>query len=214
MKTCTTLLLCCLFSLTTPLLAQVEIEENPLPIGLTDEEKTRLHEIGMNHTPSAPPTSDVRNPAEWEPSEGVIVRWPLGVTVALIAEMSEDVVVTTLVPSASSETSARNAYISGGVNMANIEFIRASTDSIWTRDYGPWFIFEGENLAIVDHVYNRPRPNDDLIPSKVGTAWGLDVYGMDLEHTGGNHMSNGLGTSSSTELVYIENSGMTEPQID
>ena len=214
MKTCTTLILCCLVSFTPALMAQVEVEENPLPIGLTDEERTRLHEIGMNHAPTAPPTGDVRNPSEWEPSEGVIVRWPLGVTVALIAEMSEDVVVTTIVPNASSETSARNAYISGGVNMDNAQFIRAATDSIWTRDYGPWFIFEGDKLAIVDHVYNRPRPNDDLIPGKVGLEWGLDVYGMNLRHTGGNHMSNGLGTSSSTELIYIENSSMTEPQVD
>jgi agmatine/peptidylarginine deiminase len=33
----------------------------------------------------------------------------------------------------------------------------------------------------------------------------MSVYGMPLEHTGGNHMSDGLGMSMSTELVYNEN---------
>jgi agmatine/peptidylarginine deiminase len=188
-------------------------EEEFLPIGLTDEEKTRLHEIGMRHRGTAPPTGALRNPAEWEPSEGVLVRWPLGIPVALVAEMSEDVVVTTIVPNLSAEQSARSTYMSGGVNMTNVEFIHAPTNSIWVRDYGPWFIFEGDQLAIVDHVYNRPRPLDDVIPQAIGTEWGLSVYGMSLYHTGGNHMSDGLGMSVSTELVYNENTGMTPAEI-
>ena len=84
-------------------------EEEHLPIHLTDEEKTRLHEIGIRHVDTPPPTGKVRNPAEWEPSEGVLVRWPLGVTVALIAELSEDVMVTTIVSGASAEQSARDS---------------------------------------------------------------------------------------------------------
>jgi len=144
----------------------------------------------------------------------VLVRWPLGIPVSLVAEMSEDVVVTTIVASASAEQSALSTYSSGGVNMANVEFVRASTNSIWVRDYGPWFIFADNQLAIVDHVYNRPRPLDDVIPQVIGTEWGLDVFGMDLIHTGGNHMSDGLGTSSSTEMVYHENPSMTHAEVD
>ena len=154
--------------------------EPQLPIGLTEEEKTRLHEIGMLHRATEPPAGEVRNPAEWEPSEGVLVRWPLGISVALVAEMSEDVMVTTIVANAQQETDARSTYASGGVNLANIDFIHASTDSIWVRDYGPWFIFNDSQLAIVDHIYNRPRPQDDVIPQTIGTEWGLEVFGMDL----------------------------------
>jgi len=197
-----------------PLPADESVEENPLPIHLTEEEKLRLHEIGIAHQTTAPPLGLVRNPSEWEPSEGVIIRWPLGITVSLIAEMSEEVMVTTIVASASHESSAISTYTSGGVNMANTEFIRAPTDSIWTRDYGPWFIFDDGTLAITDPVYNRPRPNDDVIPQVIGAEWGLDVFGMDLATAGGNHMSNGLGLSSATELTYNENPGKTETQID
>ncbi|MCK4607660.1 MAG: agmatine deiminase family protein, partial [candidate division Zixibacteria bacterium] len=93
--------------------------------------------------------------------------------------------------------------------------IIAPTNSIWTRDYGPWFIFQEDGrMAIVDHIYNRPRPYDDLIPGVIGSQWGLNVYGMDLVHTGGNHMSDGLGMSMSTYLVYSENSNKTNDQVD
>jgi len=193
---------------------QSEPEEQFLPIGLTDEEKTRLHEIGERHRATAPPTGTLRNPAEWEPSEGVLVRWPLGIPVALVAEMSEDVVVTTIVANSAAEQSAFNTYSSGGVNMANVAFIHAPTNSIWVRDYGPWFIFENNQLAIVDHVYNRPRPLDDVVPQTIGAEWGLDVYGMSLNHAGGNHMSDGLGMSASTEMVYLENTDNTPAEID
>jgi agmatine/peptidylarginine deiminase len=188
-------------------------DADSLPIYLTEEEKQRLHEIGIHHRSTAAPTGTVRNPAEWEPSEGVIIRWPLGISIAIVAEMSEDVMVTTIVGSQSHQNSATSSYTSGGVNMANTQFVIAPTDSFWTRDYGPWFIFEDETLAIVDHIYNRPRPNDDVIPQVLGAEWGMDVYGMDLIHTGGNHMSDGLGMSASTELVYDENPGKTVTEI-
>jgi len=205
-----------LFVIASPafIFAENNDPEEFLPIGLTEEEKLRLDEIGINHRNTRAPEGEVRNPAEWERSEGVIIRWPLGISVALVAEMSEDLMVTTIVASSSEENSARSSYSAGGVNMANVQFIIAPTNSIWTRDYGPWFIFEDNSLAIVDHIYNRPRPYDDLIPQVIGSQWGLDVYGMDLITTGGNHMSDGLGMSMSSRLVYDENPGKTPAQID
>mgnify|MGYP006278649613 CR=1 FL=1 len=190
-------------------------EEELLPIGLTDEEKTRLHEIGRDHQSTTPPTGQVRNPSEWEPMQGVIVRYPFGISYSLIAEMSEDLVVTTIVASSSEQSYVTSMYQANGVNLSNTDFLIASTNSIWTRDYGPWFIFEESgDLGIVDHIYNRPRPLDDVIPQHIGAAWGLNVYGMDLETTGGNHMSDGLGMSMSTELVYNENPGLSHTQVD
>jgi agmatine/peptidylarginine deiminase len=214
------LVVCFLFIFTictlnvNPVVAE-DATEDFLPIGLTDEEMTRLNEIGINHTVTAPPPGEIRNCAEWEPSEGVIIRWPLGISYSLIAEFSEDVMVTTIVGSASQRSSAISAYTSNGVNMANTSFIIAPTNSIWTRDYGPWFVFDGSgDLNIVDHMYNRPRPDDDQIPWVIGSEWGMNVYGMSLEHAGGNHMSDGLGTSMSTWLVYDENPGLSHGEVD
>lgn len=190
-------------------------EEQFLPIELTPEEMLRLDEIGEGHLRTPPPPEPIRNCAEWEPSEGVLIRWPLGISIALVAEMSEDLMVTTIVSSTYYMNQAIASYSSGGVNMDNTNFLIASTNSIWTRDYGPWFIFDGrDSFAIVDQIYNRPRPLDDQIPWILGADWGLEVYGMDLVHAGGNHMSNGLGMSMSTRLVYDENPDKTHREID
>ena len=190
-------------------------EFESLPIELTPEEMRRLDEIGITHKTTPAPQGPVRNPAEWEPMTGVIIRWPLGLPVSLIAEMSEDIEVYTIVANSSQQAQATSTYQSGGVNIDNVYFILAPTNSIWTRDYGPWFIIDGEgNQGIVDHIYNRPRPQDDLIPQVIGSDWGIPVYGMDLIHTGGNHMSDGLGVSMSTRLVYDENPDKTQAEVD
>jgi agmatine/peptidylarginine deiminase len=216
MRKCNNILCALLLSLLLASFAASEeiYDQNPLPIGFTAEELTRLHEIGMYHTATAPPTGRIRNCAEWERSEGVIIRWPLGISVAIIKEMSEDIMVTTIVGSESQRTSAISSYTSAGVNMAHTQFIIAPTNTYWTRDYGPWFIFSDQQIGIVDHIYNRPRPLDDSIPKVIGTAWGIPVYGMALTHTGGNHMSDGLGMSMSSRLVWDENTGKTHAQID
>lgn len=201
--------------LVTPnVIAENQPEEESLPIGLTAEEMTRLDEIGINHVMTAPPTGQIRNCAEWEPSEGVIIRWPLGIPVSLVAAYSETAMVWTIVSSDYYKNQAISSYTSGGVNMDSVDFITASTNTYWTRDYGPWFIFTDQTMGIVDHIYNRPRPLDDVIPQIIGADWGMSVYGMDLVHTGGNHMSDGLGMSMSTELVYNENPTKTPRQVD
>ena len=196
------------------LYAQQVKEQESLPIGFTEEELTRLDEIGINHKRSDPPTGNIRNCAEWEPSEGVIIKYPLGISVSLVAEMSEDVVVWSIVSSTYYRDQAINYYSSNGVNMDNTDFIIAPTNTWWTRDYGPWFIFNDETMGIVDHIYNRPRPDDDVIPQVIGAQWGMTVYGMDLKHTGGNHMSDGLGMSISTQLVYNENPSLSHDEVD
>jgi len=196
-------------------LAEEPGTEEFLPIGLTDEEMQRLDEIGITHIRTDPPPGPIRNCAEWEPSEGVIIRWPLGISIALVAEMSEDLMVTTIVSSTYYMNQAISSYTSGGVNMTNTQFIIAPTNSIWTRDYGPWFVFDGsDRMSIVDHIYNRPRPDDDQIPWTIGIEWGMDVYGMDLIATGGNHMSDGLGVSMSTRLIYSENPSLSHNEVD
>ncbi|HER00062.1 MAG TPA: hypothetical protein ENO22_12045 [candidate division Zixibacteria bacterium] len=191
-------------------------QKEELPIGFTEEELTRLDEIGMNHRWTAPPPGPgIRSCAEWEPSEGVIIRYPFGISYAIIAEMSEDIIVYTIVASTSQQATVTSYYNSYGVNMANVQFIIASSDSYWTRDYGPWFIFDGNgDFGIVDPIYNRPRPNDDAIPSAIGTAWSVPVYGLSIETAGGNYMSDGLGQAMASTLTLTENPGLTESEID
>jgi agmatine/peptidylarginine deiminase len=185
-----------------------------LPIGLTEEEKTRLHEIGINHIVTAPPIGPVREAAEWEPLTGVLVRYNngFGLPYEVLREFAADLTLHVLCV-ASQQTSCYNNLNSNGVNMANVDLLDMATNSIWVRDYGPQIVFANGVWGITDWIYNRPRPLDDDIPWQLGTEWGATVYGSNLVATGGNFMSDGHGNGFSTDMVWNENSGMTQAQI-
>jgi len=165
-------------------------------------------------TETNPPVAPVRNIAEFEPMEAVLIRYPLGIPYSLIAEMSEDTKVITIVSSTSVQNNCIADYQANGVNMNNCEFMIAPTNQYWTRDYGPWFIFDGnDELGIVDFPYNRPRPDDDNIPVLFAQDQEINLFGMNVIHTGGNYMTDGQGISASTDLVITENPTLTEGQI-
>jgi agmatine/peptidylarginine deiminase len=90
----------------------------------------------------------------------------------------------------------------------------APSNSIWTRDYGPWFILDGNgDQVIIDHYYNRPRPDDDVIPGVLGDLWGIPVVSHGMWHAGGNYMTEGHGLSFSSDLVWDENWMFTHEEI-
>lgn len=193
-------------------------EENPLPIGLAPHEYDAYRQLIEGHAgiraETAPPVGPVRQCAEWDPVTGVLVRYPFGNPYSVLAEMAEDIELWIYVTNASQQTTCYNALNSNGVNMANVHFIQTATNSIWTRDYGPQFIFDGNGDAgVVDHTYNRPRPDDDQTNWVAGAAWGVPVYGTPLIHTGGNYMCDGHGNGYSTDLVWDENPGLSHAQI-
>jgi agmatine/peptidylarginine deiminase len=185
-----------------------------LPHELTPEEMLILDEIGLRHRETPPPAAQpVRNAAEFDRMQGVLIRYPLGISTAIVREMAEDVIVYCIVTSGQ-QGNAYNAFVNAGVNMDNVIFFNAETDSYWTRDYGPWFIYDDDlDCGIVDVIYNRPRPDDDEIPQEFGDFLGIGVYGPDLIHTGGNWMTDGHGIAASTDLVYQENPGKTVEEI-
>jgi len=185
-----------------------------LPIGMTPEEEAIRDLIGAYRTVTPPPAAQpVRALAEFDRAKGVLVRYPLGISVSIVREMAEDDIVYCVVTSGQ-QSAAYNAFSSGGVNMSHVVFFNAATDSYWTRDYGPWFAYDANGeLAVIDPIYNRPRPNDDAIPASFGAFLGLDVYGPDLVTAGGNWMADGRLVAASTTLVWTENPSKTHVQI-
>ncbi len=170
---------------------------------LSEEE---MHDTsrGLNFVETDPPAGEPRFVAEFEPMQGVMIRYPLGIPTSLVAQLSNNCHVYCIV-STSQQNQAQNSFQNAGVNMANLTFVNAPTDSYWVRDYGPWYIFEDRQPAIVDNIYNRPRPNDDEIPGVFANYWGIPMYGMNLQHTGGNMMEDGRGHGVSDDLVLQEN---------
>ena len=176
-----------------------------LPIGFTDEEWDNRYLIETMGRQTDPPVSPIRNIAEYEPMQGALIRYPFGISTSIIKEIAEDLKVYCLV-SSGLQNSAYNSMSNADVNMDNVEFILGNTDSYWTRDYGPWWIVDGNgDIGIVDFTYNRPRPNDNDAPLKVANHLNVSYYSADFVSTGGNYMTDGFGTSAATQIAYTEN---------
>jgi len=168
------------------------------------EEEMHDKSRGMTFVETDPPTGTPRFVAEFEPMQGVMIRYPLGIPESLVAQLSNNCMVYCIV-SGSQQSQAQSTFQNAGVNMSNVTFVNAQSDSYWVRDYGPWYIFEDRNPAIVDNIYNRPRPNDDNMSQVFANFWQIPMYGMRLEHTGGNMMEDGRGHGVSDDLVFQEN---------
>ena len=201
-----------LFSLITLMAEKNLLQENPL-LGhyLTEQEITMPVDRDFYQTD---PPSSARNIAEFEPMEGVLIRYPFGISYSLIASLSQEDKVVTIVANTAYQNSVISSYTSHGVNLANCEFLIANSNSYWCRDYGPWYIYDGSEIAIVNFIYNRPRPDDNDIPIEVADFLNIPLYGMPLAQTGGNYMTDGYGISASSDLVIAENPGLTTLEIN
>ena len=160
------------------------------------------------------PPDQPRFVAEWEPAQGSIIRYPFGLPYSLIADLSNNCLLYVIV-SSSLQATCNSALVSNGVNMANVRYIVTDNDTYWIRDYGPWTIMNRENnLQLIDFTYNRPRPYDDAVPLAIANFLGVDLYKMNITHTGGNIMTDGQGKAMSTDLVLTENTSLSQNDIN
>jgi agmatine/peptidylarginine deiminase len=194
-----------------------------LPNNLTNNEK----ELLKNYIPPlstegfvTPPVKSVRTMAEWEELQGILITWTSQTAILRqIVDYAQEEGLVYIV--CSDSNSVKNYLVSGGVELKNLKFIIANYNSIWCRDYGPWTVYSDDidSLYIVDWIYNRPRPQDDLIPSVFANKYGYPLYQTttnpyNLTNTGGNFMTDGHGTGFASKLILTENSGKTESEID
>ena len=178
---------------------------------LTEEEMQRMDEIGLFFTETPPPTGEFRNIAEFERNEGALVRFPFWVPVPLLAAISEHADVYVIVGNQSQQNQAASQMSNGGVDMDRVVFMQEPSNSVWSRDYGPFYIAdENHQVSIVDFIYNRPRPADDAVPLALANQLNIPHYGMPVVHTGGNFMSDGWGAAASTDLIWEENNNDQE----
>ena len=189
----------------------------PLPAGLTAAERFAPPQRSEGASP--PPTGELHTPAEYDGNLGLLIRW--GEHTSVLTAMT--VAVTTIDPratvwivvaNAGQQSSATSALTTAGADLSQVSFLVAPTNSVWIRDYGPRFVVEDKELAIVDHTYNRPRPLDDQIPAEIASDWSLPLYDVGLVHGGGNFHLFSDGEAFMTELVLVENPGLSETEIE
>ncbi len=167
-----------------------------------------------------PPDGPIVCPGEYAPMDGILIAWE-GTTAWLniLAQMARHITtvgnanVYVAVDTVSEQSTATTLLNSNSVNMSRVQFVVRTTDTIWIRDYGPRYIYQGNCRAIVDHTYNRPRPFDDAFSSFFATFKRHAFYEMPLIHGGGNYHLDSLGRSHATRLINNENPGLTEQQI-
>ncbi len=202
-----------------------------IPRSMTPSEEAfvALNPIRATPSRSAPPAL-VRTPGEYEPAEGIIMAWEGPDSWrTILAQMTREITTTgdakafIFVDSAAELTSASNRVAQFGADMSRVQFEIKRTDTIWARDYGPRYIFLGSQpdgtggvRAMVDHTYNRPRPNDNSLPSYWANQRNEPYFLIPLVHGGGNyHLETGspAGIGHATRLINNENPGLTQPEI-
>ncbi len=193
---------------------------------ISDSEKIQmpdyLRQISQYRTDgiTIPPAGAVRASAEWEEIDALIVAWiSYPVILKEIVRYAQDE--TNVFIICSDSATVKNYLTVSGVPQTRIQYIVAPFNSIWCRDYGPWNIYSDDvdSLSLIDWIYNRPRPKDDTVPSAIERHTGLPMYQTtvapnDLIHTGGNFMTDGLGTGFSSNLIVDENPGHSIAEID
>ncbi len=165
---------------------------------------------------ASPPTSPVRTMGEWEELEAIAITWTsFKPTLAEIVRHSQEECEVLII--CASEASAKAELANYGVTLnSNVKFLEVGSDgydSVWMRDYGgnPVYTNDVDSLLLIDWIYNRPwRPNDDVIPEQVADFYNLPLHTTtecpeDLVNTGGNFMSDGMGTGFSSTLILEEN---------
>lgn len=184
-----------------------------LPHAMTEAEKQMDYQPPAATGYTTPPVSEVRTPAEWEEIDGLCVRWEgtwsRSVLREIVRHAKEECTVYIVTESQGSVSSYLQQY---GIDLNNIVFVDEPSNSIWFRDYGQWNVYtdDVDSLLWVDWIYNRPRPNDDIVPEALADLLNIPLYQTtevpyDLVNTGGNFMVDGFGTAFASELILEEN---------
>lgn len=217
-------------------LSQVETDSQNgiLPVGLTEDEQRNLssyystYSFGNRGIETAP-TGNLRHAAEWEEIQTLVITWTgdFNTIQRQIVDAAQEecrVLIT-----CDDSSSVKNYLTSNGVPDVNLDFLQVPHNTIWVRDYAGNTMYKNDvdSLFLVDWIYNRPRPDDDYMPEYHAQFHNIPIYTTtasptDLVNTGGNWMSDGLGTAFASELIIEENepgnpynvSAKTEAQID
>jgi agmatine/peptidylarginine deiminase len=194
-----------------------------LPATMAPGEPAMMQDYLNNIEPNGittPPASPVRTAAEWEEIQAITITWTSYQSVLrqiiLAAQQETQVYII-----CSDSNTVKNSLLSNSIPLTNVHYILAPYNSVWIRDYGQNTVYTNDvdSLLLVDWIYNRPRPRDDTVPRSVANTFNVPLYETtqapyDVVHTGGNWMSDGLGTAFSSELVLDENPGHTAAEID
>lgn len=196
----------------------------------TDKSTSKQENSGINYYTQS---DQNRMAAEWEPALGTMVVWPLALPHRLVVELAKDNQLFTLVPDEKNKSDAIKWYLLWGIDTSRVKFIFApqGKDAWWVRDWGPSAVFSitGKmKLGDGKYIYSTPMSGlacddslgfyyktadnkiiltktDDNAPIEIGKTLNLEILNLPFINTGGNVMTDGLGTAFSTCILTNEN---------
>ncbi len=194
---------------------------NPgLPRHMTEEEWRvwELPEPRDIELDEVPDYSFLRPPAEYENNDAILMRWgqnnaELTSMIVPITTGDSRADVMLVVANQTEENQAASALDSAGANMDRVEFVQAPSDSVWIRDYGPRFASGDFGRIIIDHEYDRPRPNDNSVPGSIAGELDVPMYELPLAQGGGNYHSFANGEAFITDTILDFNEGTDEQDV-
>jgi agmatine/peptidylarginine deiminase len=169
---------------------------------------------------------DRRVVAEWEPARGTLVAHPFDIPPLLLRELVGEGDLFVLVRP-DSEGEAEDDLRDAGVDLRKVRLITTSTQTAWTRDYGPHTVVcrDGRvELVDADYIetpifaadappvvrgqelrYPGRSPGDDRTPSDLARTLDLPCRHLGAYVTGGNFLVDGRGTAFCTRALLDEN---------
>lgn len=168
---------------------------------------------------------EFRTAAEWEPVVGTLIRWPLRIPPSLCVELAKEDTLYVVHANESEKNSAVSKFKSAGVNMENVVFIQTAKYSEWSRDWGPYSVFDDDGTwVIVDpefrgypwvagcggtreikNYYSAGYRDDDAINGAVADLMNCETRKIPVHLVGGNFETDGHGIAFSTEQMVCEN---------
>lgn len=231
-RSCLSLFVC--LSLATCSLAFAQEASKPLPA-------YRLGPDGRNATPqpkpdqpivprtfellrvdAAPDACALTSPPEYAPVHAVLLRYRSGdfngvvtdIVANLTGPVARDERAYVVVSSASQQSTAETEFAAAGADLSKVDFFIAPNDSVWMRDYGPHFIWQGGAEAIVDSHYYPQRTRDNFIPTVLADdEWVSPSYDIPLYYSGGNFQASADRRGFITALAFSDNPDLTENEI-
>ena len=178
------------------------------------------------------PLDEMRVAAEWEEANGVMFSCPPIIPKELIVTLAKDIPIYPIVQDEEEEAKATGFFLKWGIDTSRVHFLYLDmdVDIYYVRDWGPAAVFlDGGDyrLADVDFKNSDPfsdracndslvlhtddetgldyfSPNADTSITPLATQLGLRTHRAPVVNTGGNMLTDGIGSAFSTCIILTE----------
>ncbi len=166
-----------------------------------------------------PPT---RLPGEFEPQGALLLSGPELIRTRpellarIAAAVRDELTVFVMVNEPEEADQGRDILRRIGIPDGKVPFLPIPSNTLWTRDYGPFVTYRNGLVTIVDPWYGyEDRPLDEEVPTRFARLRGLRVVPCPVIMEGGNLLSNGAGVCVTTTRLIAQNvaAGLAEANV-